>query len=378
MEAELRRELLLAQALLGRHEEVERTLLDFARHDTTDDTQRALDDTAIGGAYLRLERFEQAVTPLRRAVTTFDRQGDTYRAAWAMHGLAHALDYSRQDLAAALTLRQDLHARLERAFAPTLHRANLTELGFTCMRLRRYDDAHDWLTRAEAYETHSGETATSTHRLLAELYWTLGAYDACEHAARRALAHPDPRDRGAFFPLLQLGRLHARRGQPDLARSAYARLTDELDAFDVPYVRGQLLLALSDVSASDEAESLASRALNVARDTGEAELETAALATLAHALLKLGRPHEALQSSTRAAERLDRHAPFDDPERPSLVHHDVLLALGEPGSPDVLRDATRRLDALATRVPLAYREAFLTRHHTNGELRRRALAARIL
>ncbi|GGO32143.1 ATP-binding protein [Deinococcus humi] len=375
VQAALYRELLLAQALLGRREEMENTIEQLTHRRGATEMELALDDAAIGGAWLRLNQFALAEAPIRRAITRFDHLGDAYRTVWTMHGLAYALDYGRGDLGGALSLRLDLHRRLEQAYAPTLHRANLTELGFTCMRLRQYDDALKWLMQARAYEVQSGENASSTHRTMAELYWTMGAYGACEVAAQQALSHPDSRDRGASWAWLHVGRLRAMRGDQKGAGEAYAHLSEALVEFDEPNVRVLLLLAQAELQTPEAAHDLTVQALEIARSEGTAELQTGALAASAQTLLTLGRIEEAQIRSREAAMRMPHLAPFDDPARPWLVLYRVLLACGNPETQSVLRQATDWLDDTVRRVPVEFQQVFLDEHVTNGQLRRLASAS---
>ncbi|WP_019587609.1 ATP-binding protein [Deinococcus apachensis] len=368
--AALLRELLQAQAQLGR-EEARATLREVLTQGETlhDERERMLGEAAVGGALLRLGQLEQAEPHLRRAAAAFKRQGDAYRTAWALHGLALSLQYGRGGVVAAIQVREDLAVRLERAHAPTLERANLTEISGAFLALRDYRSALAWLDRVRVHDEQLGDDRSPRHRLRADLLWTLGAYDECEAAARRGLAFPDPSDLGAFFPWLHVGRVRAVRGDVAAAREAFHHLDQGLDRQDYPYVRGQGLLGRAGLGGPDLAVQLTTDALDLARTHGEGQLETQALAARAGALLALGRAGEARVDSELSVSRLPDWAPAEDYALPLLVHHRVLTALGDERADTPRQQALAWLAGAVRLVPEEYQDAFLNRHVTHRALR---------
>ncbi|WP_184127878.1 BTAD domain-containing putative transcriptional regulator [Deinococcus humi] len=367
--AALLRELVQAMARQGKVDAV-RSILEEVQtlHEAlADERERALGEIALGGAYLRLGLNEEAEPHLRLATELFGMLGDTYRSAWATHNLAVTL-HAREHFQEVIRLREDLDVQLGRANAPSLYRANLTELGIAHTRLRQYDQALSWLRRAEAHGDEVGEPRGSLDRAFTDLFWALGAHEECLAAAERALAHPDPRDAGAFLPWLAVGRVRAAQGDMGGALAAYRHVESGLGTHDFPYSRGLLLLAQGAHGAPQAATELASRALELARTHRFPDLETAALAARAEALLAHGDTEAARRDSEAAILRLPTHAPRDDFARPLLVHHRVLVAAGDAAARVPLQQALAWLAETVQRVPDEYRHAFLNTHVTHRAL----------
>ena len=374
VQAALRRELIQARAGQG-HVDAVRSLVEDVQalhRKWRDDRERALDEIALdeialGGANLRLGLDVEAAAHLKRAAELFAALGDTYRSAWVTHNLAKNL-HARGHVQDVIRLREDLDVQLGRANAPPLYRANLSELGIAHTRLRQYGPALSWLRRAEAYGDRVGEPRGSLDRALANLFWALGAYDECLAAAQRALARPDPRDTGGFLPWLYVGRVQAVRGDVRGALQAYRQLEGGLAIRDFPYSRGLLLLAQAAHQVPEEAAELASQALALARTRCLPDLETAALAARAEALLADGHMQAAWQDSGAAAQRVPTHAPRDDFARPLLVRHRVLVATGDAAADTPLQQALAWLREASLSVPDGYRHAFLHQHVTHRAL----------
>jgi DNA-binding SARP family transcriptional activator len=375
--AALLRELVQARAHQGREADVQDMAPDLrALHEALgDDRERALGEIALGGAYLRLGQGEAAEPHLRRSSDLFRALGDTYRSAWAMHNLAATL-HAREQFPEVIRLREELDVKLDRAHAPTLYRANLTELGISHTRLRHYAQALDWLRRAEAYGDEVGEPRGSLDRAFADLYWAIGAHDDCLASAGRALAQPDPRDSGAFIPWLHVGRVRAAREDRGGALTAYEHVEAGLRRRDFPYTRGLLLLARADLAGPQDAADLATQALDLARARRFPDLETAALTTRAAAFLAAGQAAQARADSQAAVARLPAHAPRDDFARPLLVHHRVLTALGDVAADAPLQQALTWLEGAVQQVPAEYRDAFLNVQGTHRAMQALASACR--
>ncbi|GGO32083.1 AAA family ATPase [Deinococcus humi] len=367
--ATLLRELMLARASQFKTDEtLELTEQVLTAHDALPAEPRAQGVLAVAFALMRVEQHALAGPLLERALSAFEAEGASYQAAWTTHSLASYFE-TVQHFDRALTLRCGLDERLAHdAVSPSLRTVNRVRQGTLLTRLRAYGAALEALMHALDLARGSGEPTGPLHRAFADVYWALGAFDACEASLDTALAEPNSTDPGQQVPWLFKGLLAAHAGNVEQARACFARASKALDHTNLTYSRGRLLLARAELGGSDAVE-LARKGVELARRHDHADLLTLALTILAERLLEQEGAHAALPHSTSAVQRLPEHASREDYARPLLAHHRVLSALCDPNAAAPLIAAAAWIEEAVNRVPEEHRQAFLQDHPTHGRVR---------
>ncbi|WP_437514847.1 protein kinase domain-containing protein [Sorangium sp. So ce1099] len=219
----------------------------------------------------------------------------------------------------------------------------------------------------QAYERDGAMRDACLMRVvLGEVQTRLGAYDSAEsalHEAKRVAVQLDLPyvANGASIHLAQIG---VARGQSAAAKALAAAVVEEARAFGNDRQMGQarwlIAQALLDLGEITEARAQATAAVD---DLQASPAQQAiAQATLAHVLLRAGRPADALAAARRAFETVERLGGLGEDE--SLVHLawiESLHACGDGGAARAALAAARdqlRAEADAIESP-ALRRSFL-------------------
>ncbi|PYE48643.1 BTAD domain-containing putative transcriptional regulator [Deinococcus yavapaiensis] len=363
LEVELRRLVIEARVALGRTEGLRDLIaraLEVARM-SSDRRLAATLDLTVGVALFSTWQDERAVERFLSAASTAEAHGDRYGANLARQNAATVLEHVGQRERAE---RLRLEVRTHLGATPGTTRVaylNAVGLGKNFMIRHRYARAAEQFEVARALSRDLEASSGLVERAAAQLSWMLGDLGACEAAARRALAAPDP-DAGAFGEAhLWLGRVFAAGGRFEEARASFDEAEARTRTRSLPSTLGSLRLARLAIAPPDETLALADEAVAFARRHGQEELLTAALAERASALLQRGRFTQALASARDAADRWERTPPRDDVLKPLLVYALAHAAVGEwPGV--TLQRAAAWLDhALSVNVPAAFAATFRAR-----------------
>jgi DNA-binding CsgD family transcriptional regulator len=305
-----------------------------------------------------------------RAVALAEQLGEAEIRAHALNNVGTA-ELVAGDTAGTAKLEASLALALDLGLEEHVARA-YTNLGAGCLGLRAYDDAERHLDAGLAYCAEHDLDAWRLYMLghSARCALDRGDWDAAADAAGAVLAHPGVAVPSRVAPLIVVGRLRARRGDPDpwtpldeaqqlaqatgevqrlgpvAAARAEARWLAGEDAAVAAETDAALALARRMRDGWIAAELLAWRARAGIDEDAAAMLEDMTGVDPAFAAELAG------DASGAVARWRERHCPFEA----------ALAAIADGGRTGLAREAVADLQALGAR-PAANRAARMLREH---------------
>jgi tetratricopeptide (TPR) repeat protein len=310
-----------------------------------------------------LDRTHESIPYFRQAVVLSQ---DRVQRSARLVNLGAALvnvGLAREGIGPLLEARQTLR---QVAGAADTERHALAQLGNAQAILARYTEALADLEAARALTEAHGLPRGFVHLMLARTLIPLGQYAEAERHLQTTLEQPNLRPILHTRALITLGRLRALSGEP--AAALFERAGGLLDASH-PWLVALLGLDRSVVAAPEPALAFAEAARQTAYRYQLHGLAVGASTRAAQALLRLGRPAEALARVQEAVTLLEAYDPTDFyPGEVLWTHYRALRDNHHPAASAALQEALRWVRAASRQVPEAYRESFLYLNPVNRSL----------
>ncbi|HKE15633.1 MAG TPA: protein kinase [Kofleriaceae bacterium] len=305
---------------------------------------------ALGEAYERTGQFDRGLEVVGEALEVFRRLGAAYEEMQARIGIGrNHLTRSRYE--AARASYQPILERLEEAPDPWLERVVRNHVAVIHLCIGEYEAAMKSVVRAmelcESYgdRSRAGDSMSVCGIILTEV----GQYGEARERFQRALGTLD--GTGSRWSradcLVYAGGNESFLGEFERSVAMLEESIGTAREIGARYVEASAEVALCGAllrrdrrGDGERALEVAARALATARAATLIGPEIGALARQGEALRRLGRLDQALASSGRAVELLERQRFIDGSEEEVLfAHHQVLEALGDPAAADLLARA---------------------------------------
>lgn len=315
---------------------------------------------SCGAARLLLWQDERSsLDHLGEASRIYEQLGDGYGAAYARLIAAHMLEATGAQEEAE-HVRQQVALKLGSTEKKgSVQYFNQVKLGINLMGQHRYREALNHLAEARILQNITGRPAGLLERAQAGLYWSLGALDACETAARAALKDPEPLDDGWGLAWIRLGRVLFLRGQIPEATQAFDQAEDFLQGMPLTDGQAELLLARAEMVDGPQVLVLTEQVLALPRLSRDLQLK--ARLVQIRAFLQTPEVPLARNLLQQILPMLPEGLP-EDPLLHLLLKYQIQVSTGDAAQEVTLSQMSAWLDHwLEVHVPAEHRQDFLNR-----------------